>query len=96
MVNLSGPGGDYQGSLLTFAADAIPKPDTMQMISVTLIQNDYSPATVQAFNYSLPDLPFGIISFAVPTIDAALAGMEDVQSFDIQIEESLCCQYCLA
>lgn len=86
MINLSGPGGDYEGALLTFAADAIPKPDTMQTITVTLTQNNYPPATVQAFNYSLPDLPFGVISFAVPTIDAALAGMENVQSFDIQIE----------
>lgn len=85
MINLSGPGGDYEGALLTFAADAIPKSETMKMIAVTLIQNDYPPATVQAFNYSVPDLPFGVISFAVPTIEAALAGMEDVQSFDIQI-----------
>lgn len=85
MINLSGPGGDYQGALLTFAADAIPKSETMKMIAVTLIQNNYPPATVQAFNYSVPDLPFGVISFAVPTIEAALAGMEDIQSFDIQI-----------
>ena len=86
MINISGPGGDYEGALLTFAADAIPKPETTEMIAVTLIQNDYPPATVQAFNYSVPDLPFGVISLAVPTIEAALAGMEDVQSFDIQIE----------
>ncbi len=80
MINLSGPGGDYEGALLTFAADAIPRPETMEMVAVTLIQNDYPPATVQAFNYSIPDLPFGVISFAVPTIDTALVGMEDVYS----------------
>ncbi|MGC1306467.1 MAG: hypothetical protein WA885_04500 [Phormidesmis sp.] len=85
MINLSGPGGDYEGALLSFATEAIPKPDTMRMISVTLTQNNYPPATVQAFNYSVPDLPFGMIAFAVPTIEAALDGMEDVQSFDVSI-----------
>lgn len=86
MINLSGPGGDFDGALLTFATEAIPKPETMQMITVTLFQNDYPPATVQAFNYSIPDLAYGVISFAVPTIEAALENMEDVQHFDVQID----------
>ncbi|WP_040695330.1 hypothetical protein [Nodosilinea nodulosa] len=86
MINLSGPGGDYDGALLTFSAEAIPKPETVEMIAVTLTQNDYPSVTVQAFNYSVPDLPYGVIAFAVPTIDAALAGMEDVQSFDVAID----------
>lgn len=86
MINLSGPGGDYEGALLTFASEAIPKPDTMQMIAVTLTQNNEPSVTVQAFNYSVPDLPFGVIALAVPTIEAALDGMEDVQSFDVAID----------
>jgi hypothetical protein len=86
MINLSGPGGDYKGSLLTFAAEAIPRPETMEIITVTLTQNDELPATVKAFNYSMPNLPFGVIAFAVPTIDAALAGIEDVVSFDVKID----------
>ncbi|MGC1525472.1 MAG: hypothetical protein WA783_05430 [Phormidesmis sp.] len=86
MINVSGPGGDFEGALLTFATGAIPKPETMQMIKVTLFQNDYPPATVWAFNYSIPNLPFGVISFAVPTIKAALDAMEDVQRFDVQID----------
>jgi hypothetical protein len=85
MITLSGPGGDYEGALLTFAAEAIPSPTTVETITVTLTQNDEPPATVQAFNYAMPNLPFGVIAFAVPTIDAALAGMEDVQSFDVKI-----------
>jgi hypothetical protein len=36
MINLSGPGGDYKGTLLTFAAEAIPKPEKMETIAVTL------------------------------------------------------------
>lgn len=86
MINLSGPGGGYEGALLTFAAEAIPSPETTELITVTLTQNDEPPATVTAFNYSMPDLPYGVIAFAVPTIDAALAGMEDVQSFDVTID----------
>ncbi|MBI4782224.1 MAG: hypothetical protein HY785_13020 [Oscillatoriophycideae cyanobacterium NC_groundwater_1537_Pr4_S-0.65um_50_18] len=85
MITVSGPGGDYDGSLLTFASEAIPRPETVETITVTLTQNDEPPATVRAFNYSMPNLPFGVIAFAVPTIDAALAGMEDVQSFDVAI-----------
>lgn len=86
MINLSGPGGDYKGALLTFAAEAIPKPEKIETIAVTLTQNDEPPVTVKAFNYSMPNMPFGVIAFAVPTIDEALAGMEDVQSFDVKID----------
>lgn len=86
MINLSGSGGDYEGALLSFATEAIPKPDTMQMIAVTLTQNNEPSVTVQAFNYSVPHLPFGVIAFAMPTIEAALDGMEDVQSFDVAID----------
>jgi hypothetical protein len=86
MINLLGPGGNYKGALLTFAAEGIPRPKTMKTITVTLIQNNEPPATVKAFNYTMPKLPFGVIAFAVPTIDAALAGIEDVQSFDVKID----------
>lgn len=86
MINLSGPGGDYEGALLTFTTEAIPRPETMEIVTVTLTQNDEPPTTVKAFNYSMPNQPFGVIAFAVPTIDAALDGMEDVQSFDVKIE----------
>lgn len=86
MINLSGPGGDYEGALLTFATEAIPIPETMQVIEVTLFQNDEPPSTVKAFNYAMPNLPYGVIAFAVPTIEAALDAMEDVQRFDVQID----------
>ncbi|HEY9648229.1 MAG TPA: hypothetical protein V6C88_17765 [Chroococcidiopsis sp.] len=86
MITLSGAGGDYNGAMLTIASEAIPKPDAMEIITVTLTQNDDPPATVRAFNYTMPDLPYGVIAFAVPTMDALLDGMEDVQSFDVAIE----------
>ncbi len=86
MINLVGPGSGYKGALLTFAAEGIPRPEKMKTITVTLIQNNDPPATVKAFNYTMPNLPFGVIAFAVPTIDAALAGIEDVQHLDVKID----------
>jgi hypothetical protein len=86
MINLLGPSGNEKFVLLTFAAESIPRPKTIQTITVTLIQNNYPPATVKALNYTMPNLPFGVIAFTVPTIDAALAAIEDVQSFDVKID----------
>jgi hypothetical protein len=85
IITLSGPGGDYAGALLGFATEAIPRPETMQTIQVNLTQNDEPTVTVQAFNYAMPNMPFGMIAFPVPTIDAALAGMEDTQHFNVEI-----------
>jgi hypothetical protein len=86
MINLVGPGSGYKGALFTFAAEGIPRPEKMKTITVTLLQNNDPPATVKAFNYTMPNLPFGAIAFAVPTIDAALAGIEDVQHLDVKID----------
>lgn len=86
MLTLSGPGGDYKGALLTFMSADIPKPDKMEMVKVTLTQDDEPPITTQAFNYSPPNMPFGAISFAVPTMDAALSGMKDVQVLNVDLD----------
>lgn len=85
MVRLSGPGGAYEGALMTFWSPNIPTPDDVKTISVTLDQADGAPATVKAFNYHLAGDAWGAIAFAVPTIEAALEGMEDRQSFTLQI-----------
>lgn len=85
MLTLSGPGGDYRGALLTFMSADIPKPDKMEMVKVTLTQDDEPSITTQAFNYSPPNMPFGAIAFAVPTLDAALSGMKDVQVFKVEL-----------
>jgi hypothetical protein len=56
------------------------------VVKVTLIQNNEPPVTIKAFNYSNPNHSFGSIAVAVPTIDALLTNMEDVQHFDLQID----------
>lgn len=85
-VRVSGPGGDYQGALLTFWGENIPRPKKVEKIKVTLAQSNEPPQTVQAFNYIMPGDAYGAIALAVPSIEAALEGMEDVQSFDLVIE----------
>lgn len=86
MVRLSGPGGDYQGALITFWGPGIPSPDTVKTIKVTLDQADGAPQAVQAFNYKIPGDAYGAIAFAVPSIEAALEGMLDKQSFELLIK----------
>ncbi len=86
MVRLSGPGGGYEGALMTFWGANIPTPATSQKIRVTLKQTGEAPQTLQAFNHKLAGDAFGAIVFAVPTIEAALAGMEDVASFNVQMD----------
>ncbi|WP_240230386.1 DUF2794 domain-containing protein [Devosia lacusdianchii] len=85
MVRLSGPGGDYPGALITFWGPDIPTPGSVETITVTLDQADGAPATVKAFNYHLAGDAWGAIALAVPTIEAALDGMEDRQSFMLSI-----------
>lgn len=86
MINLLMPSGNEKFALLTFAAERIPKPKTIQTITVTLIQNNDPPATVKALNYTMPNLPYGVIAFTVPSVDAALAAIEDAQHFDVKID----------
>lgn len=86
MVRLSGPGKEYEGALMTFWGADVPTPAKMQKVKVTLKQSNDAPQTVQAFNYKLPGEAFGAIAFAVPTIEAALEGMEDEASFDLEMD----------
>jgi hypothetical protein len=88
MVTLSGPGGDYRGALLTFWGKDIPRPQSVEKIKVSLTQSGGSVQTVQVFNYTKPGDTngYGAISFAVPTLEAALVEMKDIETFDVAIE----------
>ncbi len=84
LVRLSGPGTDYEGALLTFWSDDIPKPDSVRKLKVTLNQSDGSPPqTVEAINYKLRGEPYGAIALTVPSLDALLDNMLDVHGFDL-------------
>lgn len=89
MISIVGPGAGYAGALLTFIAiepkESFPRPDhasATQKVVVTLTQGRDAPARVTALNRTIGGLADELI-FAVPTIDAALAGMEDKLAFRI-------------
>jgi hypothetical protein len=89
MISITGPGGDYRGAVLGFIAiepkNGFPRPDearATQKIQVTLTQGADAPARVTAFNRTIGGLA-DEIAFAVPTVDAALAGMADRLAFRI-------------
>lgn len=92
MISIAGPGGSYKGALLGFVAieahNGFPRPDDptqTQKIKVTLKQGSDAPAAVTAFNGTIGSLA-DEIKFAVPTIEAALAGMDDRLRFRIDHE----------
>jgi hypothetical protein len=85
-VRLSGPGGDYRGAMMTFWGQDIPRPSRQEHIKVTLKQTKEAPQTVEAINFITPGDSYGAIAFVVPSIEALLAGMEDTQSFELEIE----------
>ena len=89
MISIVGPGGSYKGALLNFIAieppEGFPRPNdakAIDKVKVTLKQGSDAPATITAFNRSIGGFA-DEIAFAVPTIDAALAGMEDRLAFSI-------------
>jgi hypothetical protein len=88
MISVVGPGGAYKGALLTFIAldapEGFPRPDdptAVQKVKVTLTQGADAPATLTALNRSIGTSDE--IQFPVPTIEAALAAMEDRMAFKI-------------
>lgn len=87
-VRLSGPGADFDGAIMTFWGQNIPRPETVQKVQVTLRQsNGGPPQTVEALNYFLPRDKYGAIAFLVPTMDALLDNILDVHGFDIAMNE---------
>ncbi|MFN3296573.1 hypothetical protein [Caldimonas sp.] len=89
-VAILGPGGSYKGALLMlfnthdkagFPAAAQPRP-----IAVTLTQGAGAPVNTRALNYKVGSWETPVVVFAVPTVDAALAGMEDRLAFHLQHE----------
>ncbi len=86
MVRISGPGSGYDGALMTFSGPGITGSRDVQKVKVTLNQSDGSSQSVQTFNYQLPGEVYASIAFAVPTIEAAMAAMEDKQGFDLLVK----------
>jgi hypothetical protein len=83
-VVLAGPGGDYRGGTLSFYGFQVPRSKQLKTITMTLGQDSDLPQQVRVFSGHTPWLEqMGMVHFAVPDIDAALAGMTDEMIFDL-------------
>lgn len=90
-VSIMGPGGDYKGALMMFGSldeqnSAFPRSTSSSKVTVTLKQGNDAPATLKAFNYTLGESQNPVIVFAVPTIEAAMEGMEEKLDFHLQYD----------
>lgn len=85
MVMISGPGGGYDGALITFWSKAIPTTKSVRKLKVTLKQTGEAPQTVQALNYKARGHGFAAIALTVPNLKAALAGMLDTHDFELLV-----------
>lgn len=85
-VSIVGPGKAYQGGMLIFWSADIPRPSSTQTVAVTLKQSKYQPQSVNALNFSVPNIPAGAIGLTVPNIDAALNTMLDVEHFIVEMD----------
>lgn len=88
-VTVLGPGGDYRGALMIFSAlddSAFPKSAQPTVIPVSLKQGSDPAATVRVFNFTIGQWQTPILAFAVPSIEAALQGMDDRLDFHLEHE----------
>lgn len=87
-VTLSGFDRSWEGGLLMFVGTNVPRPKEFREVTATLTQNNDPSATVRIFNLpASAEMPgAGTLIFAVPSIKAALSGMENDQQFVISME----------
>lgn len=77
-------GGANDPAVFAFFSLDVPKPGGFVETRATLSQTDASPATVRVYNAALPWMSdFGIVFFAVPSVQAALDGMLETQDFRV-------------
>ena len=88
MITLTGVDKRWDGAMLIFVGENIPKPAALRAVSATLKQTGDPPATVRVHNLALvPQMhELGTLVFAVPTMAAALGGITDTLEFIIEIE----------
>ena len=83
-VLLMGPNGEYNGAFLGFYGPMVPVANRLKTISLSLRQTGEPVQTVQVFNTVTPwAKDMGMVFFAVPSIEAGMAGMTDVLDFEL-------------
>lgn len=86
LVSISGPASHYEGGMLTFWGERIPKPDAVTTVSVSLTQSGYPAQSVKALNFAVPGVPFGAIGLTVPSIEAAIGSMLDDERMSLTLD----------
>ena len=87
MISLTGHDKSWDGGSILFVGAKVPRPAALEQVSATLTQTDGAPATVNAYVFAADPLMegMGTISFAVPSIEDALAGMVDESEFVVHV-----------
>lgn len=87
IITLMGADRSWDGALLMFTGENIPRPRRFGEVTVTLTQSGDPTATIRAFNRAREPrmYDFGTLVIAVPEMEAALAGMTDEQEFVLSI-----------
>lgn len=83
IVSLVGPNPAYNGTLMIFSGPDVPRPKAVEKASFTLSQLGMEPQTVTAFSYVNSAQSWGSIAFAVPSVQAAIDGIDDVQKIEV-------------
>lgn len=85
-VILMGPSAEYKGAMLGFYGWFVPNSRSLKTISMTLVQDDEPAQTLKVFNSRAPWMgdKVGMVFFAVPDIESALAGMSDDMHFELR------------
>ena len=87
-VTILGPGGSYKGALIMLANSkdnpAFPSSPTPTKVLMSLKQGGDAAVTVNALNYTIGDLKVPVAVFAVPTVEAAITGMDDKLNFHLE------------
>lgn len=88
IITLTGWDESWDGGMLLFVGEQIPKPESLQEVTATLRQTGEAPATVRVYNFARDPVmqDFGTLAFAVPSMRDALSGMTDELEFVIEIE----------
>ncbi len=87
MITLTGLDETWDGALLMFTGENVPRPRRFREITATLTQTGDPPATLRVFNFANdPRMnELGTLVFAVPSMDAALDSISDEQEFAVSI-----------
>ncbi|QWF16942.1 hypothetical protein [Lysobacter capsici] len=85
LVTIMGFQQPKQEAWLIFQGAELPKPRNVKKMKITLQQDDEPAQTVEVFNYK-KSRDFGAVTFAVPSLKAAVDGMRDTQRFKLLLD----------